>query len=95
MPTLKPIIARRFPASKIVYGEFITGLDNKMRYFKPLRIALYRQMAGLDSRPWHRMSRFISVWKTMTYGKKPWDLHPHRTMVWGACWTRVPLRYVI
>jgi spore photoproduct lyase len=46
MPTLKPMVARRFPASKIVYGEFITGLDNKMRYFKPLRIALYRQMAG-------------------------------------------------
>jgi spore photoproduct lyase len=46
MPTLKPMVARRFPASKIVYGEFITGLDNKMRYFKPLRIALYRQTAG-------------------------------------------------
>jgi spore photoproduct lyase len=44
MPSLKPIITRRFPRSKIVYGEFITGLDNKMRYFKPLRIALYRQM---------------------------------------------------
>ena len=44
MPALKPIIARRFPRSKIAYGELITGLDNKMRYFKPLRIALYRQM---------------------------------------------------
>lgn len=45
MPALKPLIARRFPDSTIAYGEFITGLDNKMRYFKPLRIALYRQMA--------------------------------------------------
>jgi spore photoproduct lyase len=45
MPALKPIIQRRFPRSKIVYGEFITGLDGKMRYFKPLRIALYRKMA--------------------------------------------------
>ncbi|MFO7713969.1 radical SAM protein [Desulfosarcina sp.] len=44
MPSLKPIIAQRFPDSKITYGEFVTGLDNKMRYFKPLRIALYRQM---------------------------------------------------
>jgi spore photoproduct lyase len=44
MPTLKPIIAQRFPQSTIAYGEFITGLDNKMRYFKPLRIALYGQM---------------------------------------------------
>ena len=46
MPALKPIIARRFPDSKIAYGEFVTGLDNKMRYFKPLRIALYQQMVG-------------------------------------------------
>lgn len=45
MPALKPIIAQRFPNSKIGYGEFITGMDNKMRYFKPLRIALYRKMA--------------------------------------------------
>ncbi len=44
MPPLKPIIQDRFPDSKIVYGEFITGLDNKMRYFKPLRIALYRHV---------------------------------------------------
>jgi spore photoproduct lyase len=46
MPALKPIIARRFPDSTIPYGEFITGLDNKMRYFKPLRIDLYRRLVG-------------------------------------------------
>ncbi len=45
MPTLKPIIQQRFPKSKIIYGEFITGLDGKMRYFKPLRIALYLAIA--------------------------------------------------
>lgn len=46
MPTLKPIIQNRFPTSKIVYGEFIPGMDAKMRYFKPLRIELYRRVAG-------------------------------------------------
>ncbi|MBW2319093.1 MAG: DNA photolyase [Deltaproteobacteria bacterium] len=44
MPSLKPVIQRRFPESKIVYGEFIPGLDGKMRYFKPLRIELYRKV---------------------------------------------------
>ena len=44
MPDLKPIIESRFPASKIIYGEFIQGLDGKMRYFKPLRIELFRKM---------------------------------------------------
>jgi len=44
MPSLKPLIQKRFPKSKIIYGEFITGLDGKMRYFKPLRIAVYQKI---------------------------------------------------
>ena len=46
MPPLKTIVQQRFPKSKIVYGEFVPGLDGKMRYFKPLRIDLYRKMAS-------------------------------------------------
>lgn len=42
MPALKPVIEKRFDASAIVYGEFIKGMDGKMRYFKPLRIRFYR-----------------------------------------------------
>ena len=44
MPALKPVIKKRFPDSKIIYGEFIPGLDAKMRYFKPLRINLYKKI---------------------------------------------------
>ncbi len=47
MPHLKSIIESRFPDSTIPYGEFITGLDNKMRYFKPLRIAMYQRLAAV------------------------------------------------
>ncbi len=47
MPQLKPMVEKRFPHSTIPYGEFILGLDNKMRYFKPLRIALYSRLAKL------------------------------------------------
>jgi spore photoproduct lyase len=46
MPALKPVIQKRFPNSKIIYGEFISGLDGKMRYFKPLRIELYRKIVS-------------------------------------------------
>lgn len=42
MPSLKPLIQSRFPESTIVYGELISGLDGKMRYFKPLRLSLYQ-----------------------------------------------------
>ncbi len=44
MPKLKSIIEQRFKTSTICYGEFILGLDNKMRYFKPLRIKIYKEM---------------------------------------------------
>ncbi|MBC2716276.1 MAG: DNA photolyase [Desulfobacteraceae bacterium] len=46
MPALKSIIEQRFDQSKIVYGEFIKGIDGKMRYFKPLRINFYRQIVS-------------------------------------------------
>ncbi len=46
MPELKPVIEDRFPDSKMVYGEFIKGIDGKMRYFKPLRISLYQALAA-------------------------------------------------
>jgi spore photoproduct lyase len=45
-PSLKTLIQKRFPDSKIIYEEFITGPDGKMRYFKPLRIDLYRKIIG-------------------------------------------------
>jgi len=41
---LKPIIEQRFSDSKIVYGEFVKGLDGKMRYFQPLRIRFYNKI---------------------------------------------------
>ena len=45
IPSLKKIIQSRFLKSKIVYGEFIAGMDGKMRYFKPLRMDMYQKMA--------------------------------------------------
>jgi spore photoproduct lyase len=44
MPALKSIVEKRFNRSKIVYGEFIKGMDGKMRYFKPLRINFYQKI---------------------------------------------------
>jgi spore photoproduct lyase len=44
MPDLKWIIERRFPRVILPYGEFIKGMDGKMRYFKPLRIQLYKKI---------------------------------------------------
>jgi len=43
-PDLMPIVEKRFPESTIIYGEFVRGLDGKMRYFKPMRMDLYRKV---------------------------------------------------
>ena len=44
MPALKQVIQERFPTSGIVYHEFVPGLDGKTRYFKPLRMNLYKKI---------------------------------------------------
>ena len=52
IPSLKEIIRRRHPGTHILDGEFITGLDGKMRYFKPIRMELYEFMRK-NLEKWH------------------------------------------
>lgn len=42
LPALKNIATSRFPQSDIFHHEFIEGMDNKKRYFRPLRVELYK-----------------------------------------------------
>jgi len=44
MPLLKQVIRSRFPKTHILDGEFVPGLDAKMRYIKPLRMEMYAFM---------------------------------------------------
>ncbi len=52
MPVLKTVIRKRHPDSHILDGEFILGLDGKMRYFKPIRISMYTFLTRLLNQ-WH------------------------------------------
>ncbi len=47
MPELKGIIGIRHPSSRIAYGEFIRGLDGKMRYFRDIRAEFYCFMVDM------------------------------------------------
>ena len=40
-PDMKDKVLSKFPGTKIMFGEFIRGLDGKIRYIKPLRLELY------------------------------------------------------
>ena len=50
LPALKNIATGRFPKSRFFHEEFVIGLDNKYRYFRPLRTEMYRHMANHISR---------------------------------------------
>ena len=43
-PALKPVIQKRFPNTKIVYEEMITGKDGKLRYPKPVRLWQFQRI---------------------------------------------------
>ena len=45
-PQLKAIAKERFPNTKIFLGELFPGRDAKFRYFKEIRVEMYRKMAG-------------------------------------------------
>lgn len=44
IPSLKSVIRKRFPETHILDGEFVPGLDGKMRYIQSLRVEMYRFM---------------------------------------------------
>jgi spore photoproduct lyase len=45
LPSLKTIATDRFPKSRFFYEEFINGLDGKSRYFRSLRVEMYKLIA--------------------------------------------------
>jgi len=59
IPKLKQIGTHRFPRSAIYHHEFIEGMDRKQRYFRPLRVKLYRYI--------YDMIRQFSAPKTCIY----------------------------
>lgn len=47
---IKNTIKTHFPKSKIIYGEQVQGLDDKLRYFRPLRTELFSFMESQISK---------------------------------------------
>ncbi len=45
-PDLKRAMRARFPRSRLIAGEQVFCPDGKLRYFQPLRVAMYRKMLG-------------------------------------------------
>ncbi|MEW5736611.1 MAG: spore photoproduct lyase family protein [Thermodesulfobacteriota bacterium] len=66
-PQLKTVIERRFPGSSITCSEYLPGVDNKMRLFKPMRQRLFQELAGRLARMVDGLVYFCmedeAVWK--------------------------------
>jgi len=43
-PHLREMVRRRFPKSRVPFGEFVPGHHGKVRYFRPVREEMYRKM---------------------------------------------------
>jgi len=43
---LKRKMRERFPPPAVIAGEHVLCPDGKLRYFQPLRVAMYRKMLG-------------------------------------------------
>lgn len=77
MPQLKPIILRRHPGTCVLDGEFVTGLDGKLRLFRPIRVGLYARMAALLERWYPDLGLYLCmesdmVWRE-SFGWSPGD----------------------
>lgn len=64
MPELKPIMETRFPKSPLPAGEWVRGMDGKMRYFKPRRIEMYEFMKTMIRRHAPDVTLYLSMEST-------------------------------
>jgi len=67
-PQLIDEVKRRFPESKIPYGEFVPAHHGKLRYFRPVREDIYRKMISWIRRDAPQVAVYLcmesgTVWK--------------------------------
>ncbi|MFC1596024.1 radical SAM protein [Candidatus Margulisiibacteriota bacterium] len=43
-PKVKKAALQKFPQTRIYYGELLPGIDGKLRYFRPLRVVMFKQV---------------------------------------------------
>jgi len=92
-PALKEIMAQRHPDSRLLYEEFIRGLDGKFRYFKPHRLEMLcftaeRLREGLGREvPLYLCMESGEIWRRVLK-KEPAgeeDIEGHLTSPAGLC----------
>jgi spore photoproduct lyase len=91
-PHLIERVKRRYPHSKIPYGEFVPGHHGKLRYFRPIREEIYRKMIGWIREAAPRAAVYLcmesrDVWER-SFGKGPFRASALRDELDGAAAAR-------
>ena len=76
-PEMRRVMEDHFPRSRLTASELVTGPDGKMRYVKPLRVAMFRHMWQLFHGLWGERTPFVylcmetsGVWRRV-FGASP------------------------
>ena len=75
-PGLKAVMRNRFPKSLLHQGELVPSLDGKLRYFKPIRVDLFRTLVGWIKGLWPAIPVYTcmegpDVWNRVFDGPPP------------------------
>jgi spore photoproduct lyase len=76
-PHLRESVRKRFPDSKIPYGELVPGHHGKLRYFRPIREEMYRKVRAMIHEEAPKAFVYLcmeshSVWER-SFGEAPRD----------------------
>ena len=71
------MIEERFPRTRVATGEMVRGLDGKMRYFRPVRTAMYQKIYSFIRQQWKDVFIYFcmesrTVWQEV-FGAAPSD----------------------
>lgn len=75
----KEVIRTRFPRSALLHGELLPARDGKLRYFKPLRVAMYKRLAqwirtyGSETLPIYLCMESSDIWTKTFHWTPPCD----------------------
>ena len=57
----KKIATERFPKSRNFLGEFVPGMDGKMRYFRPIRTEMYQSIYSQIRARWSEVFMYFCM----------------------------------
>jgi spore photoproduct lyase len=74
-PRMKPVMRERFPLSSLPLGELVPCEDGKLRYFKPIRLSMYRSLLSWirgrsPELPVYLCMESLEVWRRV-FGRTP------------------------